>query len=159
MAEAVRYLCVARLDGIDRVFFWESDNEGNDRVALDDEGFVRAFPSETVAREASHASSEEPSVYDLDSIAAWCRSSDEVADCRALLNAWNLFGDLPRGENLFAAADVRANQLYEKLFMGCNLPSITPPGEEYVPSWTASEVATLKRLLLLGLAELRARLR
>jgi hypothetical protein len=70
MAETVRYLCVAQLDGIERVFLWESDNEGHDRVVLDAAGSVCAFPSETVAREASHVSSEEPTVYDFDSIGA-----------------------------------------------------------------------------------------
>ncbi|MBA3453348.1 MAG: hypothetical protein H0T42_09680 [Deltaproteobacteria bacterium] len=164
MVETVRYLCVALLDGIQRLFLWESDDETDDRVALDEAGFLLCFPSEFAARAATQAesrpvSSEAPSVYDLDAIEAWCRSTATVTDCRRLLNAWNLFGDLPRNDNLCASADARNNSLYDKLFAGCNLPAMTPPGEEYVPMWTSAEIAALKRLLLLGLAEFRARLR
>ncbi len=164
MVEAVRYLCVAQLDGTQRVFLWETDDEANDRVVLDDAGFVSCFASEIAARAAATdenppVASEEPSVYDLDGIEAWCRSTASISDCGHLLNAWNLFGDLPHADNLFSSADSRSNSLYDKLFRSCNLPAMTPPGEEYVPMWSASEVASLKHLLLLGLAELRARLR
>lgn len=48
--------------------------------------------------------------------------------------------------------------IYDKLFHGCNLPAMTPDGEHYVPEWSASETAALKQLLMLGIAELRARL-
>ena len=67
--------------------------------------------------------------------------------------------DLPGGENLFRAADTRALSLYDKLFRGCNLPSLTPPGEDYEPVWTVPETTALKQVLLLGLAEFRARVR
>lgn len=49
--------------------------------------------------------------------------------------------------------------VYDKLFRGCNLPSRTPEGEHYMPLWTGAETRLLKHLLLLGLTELRARLR
>jgi hypothetical protein len=165
MSDAVvRYVCVARLDGVDRFFLWESGGDVPDRVVLDDAGLLRVFPSERVARDAPSAegyetSTEGPSVYDLDAIEAWCKSSAAVLDYSQLLDAWNLFGDMPQGENLFAGADTRANAVYDKLFRGWHLPAMTPPGEHDVPSWSASETAALKQLLLLGLAELRARLR
>ncbi len=163
MPEAIRYVCVAQLDGSRRFFFWESGDDAPDRVVVDQDGIVLAFPSEFAAREAASAegqgvSSEDATVYDLDAIDAWCKASAEVHDCSELLNAWNLFGDLPRGNNLFGAADRRAEVIYDELFRGCNLPAITPPGVHYVPGWSASELAVLKRLLLLGLAEFRARL-
>ena len=47
----VCYLCVARLDGIDRYFFWESGDDTRDRVVLDNDGLILAFPSERIARE------------------------------------------------------------------------------------------------------------
>lgn len=92
-------------------------------------------------------------------IDSWCRSSAAVHDCSVLLNAWNLFVDLPQCDSLFSAADSRALSLYDKLFNGCNLPSMIVAGDHYEPVWASAEVATLKRLLLLGLAELRARFR
>jgi hypothetical protein len=164
MSDAVRDLCRIRLDGTEKLIFWTSGDDQPDRIVLDDDGFVRTSPFELAAREATWAGQEPlspqgPSVYDLEVIEVWCKSSDAIRDCLALLNAWNLFGDLRIGESLFRRADARMTGSYDKLFFGCNLPAMTPPGEHYVPSWTASETAALKQLLLLGLAELRARLR
>ena len=164
MSETVRYLCSVRLDGAEKIFFWDSGDGAPDQIVLDDAGMVLAFPSEPAAREAcrstEHVLSSEPAThYDFDAIRAWCASTAAVPDCAMLLNAWNLLGDLPHAENLFAGANVRANDVYDKLFLGCNLPAVTPPGEQYVPTWNASEIADLKRLLLLGLAEFRARFR
>lgn len=164
MPEAVRYLCSVRLDGVQRIFLWESAEDGSDQVVLDDKGMVLEFPSESAARRARRPpghvlSSEPPTHYDFDAIKAWCASSAATLDCATLLNAWNLLGDLPHAGNLFAWADARARGVYDKLFFGCNLPAITPRGEHYVPTWSASEISALKRLLLLGLAELRARFR
>ena len=123
-----------------------------------------SFVLVAAAVEAGHVngwniSSEEPSTYEIDRIEQWCRSDAGVRDCRELLNVWNLLVDMPSAESLFRAADARALSLYDKLFRGCNLPSITPAGEHYEPVWTPSETAALKHLLLLGLAEFRARFR
>lgn len=164
MSEVVRYLCVARLNGAEHVLLWEDDDSGPSRVVVDEEGFVRSFPTAAAAVAAAAAdgwtvSPEDASTYDLDAIEAWCRSSADVQGCIELLNTWNLLVDLPDGENLFRAADARALGLYDKLFGGCNLPSMTPPEAHYEPLWTAPETAALKHVLLLGLAEFRARLR
>jgi hypothetical protein len=164
MSAAVRYLCSVRLDGVHRIFLWESGDDGFDQVVLDDKGMVLEFPSESAAREfrppPGHVLSSEPAThYDFDTVLSWCGSATDTLDCATLLNAWNLLGDLPHVENLFAWADVRAKGVYDKLFFGCNLPAITPKGEHYVPTWSASEITALKRLLRLGLAEFRARFR
>ncbi len=164
MRETVRYLCSARLDGVRRIFLWDSGDDGADQVVVDDKGKVLEFPSESAARDsrppAGHVLSSEPAThYDFDAIQAWCASTTDTLDCATLLNAWNLLGDLPHAENLFTWADVRAKGVYDKLFFGCNLPAITPQGEHYVPKWSSSEIAALKRLLRLGLAEFRARFR
>jgi hypothetical protein len=164
MRKAVRYLCSVRLDGVYRIFLWDSGDDGFDRVVVDDQGMLVEFPSESAAREARRPAgyelSPEPVThYDLDTVQSWCASSTASLDCATLLNAWNLLGDLPHGENLFTYADERAMGVYDKLFFGCNLPAITPSGRYYVPTWTASEITALKRVLQLGLAEFRARLR
>lgn len=96
-SEVFRVACLARLDGSDRYFLWESDDDRGDRVVLDDAGFVIVFASEQAAWKASgEESPEETRVYDLDAIRTWCTSSDKIGDCVPLLDAWNLFGDLPR---------------------------------------------------------------
>jgi hypothetical protein len=163
MPGTVRYLCSVRLDGVRRILLWESGDDGADHVVVDDRGMVLEFPSVSAAREtrppAGRVLSSEPAThYDFDTVQAWCASTADTLDCATLLSAWNLLGDLPHAENLFAWADVRAKGVYDKLFFGCNLPAITPQGNHYVPTWSAPEITALKRVLLLGLAELRARL-
>lgn len=150
----MRYVCIARLDGTSIVFLWES-GDAPDRVVLHDDGAILAFPSELAAR--ADSSPEAAAVYDLDAIEAWCNSNEPPRDCNALLNAWNLLGDLPRGD-LFARADAAADAVNRKLFHACNLPAMKP-GEHYVPRWEAAELEALRHVLLLGLAEFRGRLR
>lgn len=162
MSDTIRYLCIVRIDETDRVLLWEGEDPGPARIVVDADGFIVVFASEEHARDAAptwNVSPEEASSYDFDSVERWCRSDAAIRDSRPLLNAWNFLIDLPAGENLFRAADARSLGLYDKLFRSCNLPSITQPGDEFVPVWTASETTALKHLLLLGLAELRARLR
>lgn len=159
MLNSDRYLCVARLDGIETYFIWESGNDGQDRVAVDHAGMLQVFPSEQSARatEGERLSQEETTLYDLDALERWCKSDLEAHDYSNLLNDWNIFADLPRGDSLFSKADRRADSLYDKLFRSCNLPAITAEHEQYTPMWSATETRALKRLLLLGLAEFRAR--
>jgi hypothetical protein len=164
MSDATRYLCIALLRGTERVFLWEDEDGGTSRVIVDDQGFVVSFASVAEAVAAGHVngwniSSEDATTYDIDAFEQWARSDAPVGDCRPLLNVWNLLIDLPGAENLFRAADARALGVYDKLFRGCNLPAMTRPGEEYQPLWTTSETSALKQLLLLGIAELRARFR
>jgi hypothetical protein len=158
-----RALCVIQLDGVLRVLLWESDP---DRIVLDGDGYIVSFPDEATAREdaALHGwpvRDEVPTLYELDGIERWCKSAETSFEWRLPLNAWNLFLDLDVGEKLFRAADRRllAAGTYDKLFQACNLPSTTPEGQHYVPIWNAGELAGLRQLLLLGLAELRAHLR
>jgi len=164
VSEAVRYLCVARLNGIDRVFLWEGHEPGPSRVVVDAGGLIRSFPTaaaaaEAVALEQWNVSPEDPQLYDLDRIEGWCRSEAAVRDFSELLSGWNLLLDLPDGENVFRAADARARGLYDKLFKSCNLPSMTSSAGHVEPTWTQSETAALKHVFLLGLAEFRSRFR
>ena len=138
------YRCIARLDGIDRVFSSETDGGDNDRIVVDRDGY--AIESEAPDGDAT--------LYDLDAIEAWCKSADGVCDPNALLNAWNLFVDVPGLSDLFKAADTNALGVYDKLFWSLGIIEPAP-----VCVWTGSEVAMLKRVLLLGLTELRARFR
>jgi len=44
--------------------------------------------------------------------------------------------------------------VYDKLFWGNNLPAMTPPGERFVPTWSAEELEALAALLSAGFAML-----
>src|SRR4051794_31251186 len=119
MSDTVRHLCVARFGGTDLFFLWDSGG-ASDQIVVDDAGVVLTFQSEDGAREAARSearvvSSERPTRYDFDALQDWCQSSADVHDCSTLLDGWNMLGDLPHSENLFAGADVRSNHVFEKL--------------------------------------------
>ena len=89
MPVAVRYLCSVRLDGVHRIFLWDSGADGSDQVVLDERGMVLEFASESAAREArppaGRVLSPEPAThYDFDSVQAWCASTSATLDCATL---------------------------------------------------------------------------
>jgi hypothetical protein len=128
-------------------------------------GSILTFADQDAARRYAHSNLldlevEPPIWYDFDAIARWCGTPDVTAiDCDKFLGAWNLLADLGVGPNsIFRGADRRATPIYDKLFFGNNLPSVTPPDQSYVPAWSDEEVVELTRLFSLGLAELKDRL-
>ena len=68
--------------------------------------------------------------------------------------AWNLFSDvahsMPDKGSAFEHLDSQPT-IYDKLFWGNNLPSMTPEGMHYSPEWSAAEVASLAEILSAGL--------
>ncbi len=48
---------------------------------------------------------------------------------------------------------------YDKLFWGCNLPAVTPPGEWFTPEWREDELAVIRQTFEAGLAQLESELR
>ena len=50
---------------------------------------------------------------------------------------------------------MEAQVIYDKLFWGCNLPSMTPPGMHYEPTWSPEEITTVVEVLHSGLRLLR----
>jgi hypothetical protein len=123
VSDAAWYVCIARLDGDERSFMWQGEDPGPARVVVDPGGFVLSFGSVATLYEMAtsngwNVSDEEPTFYDLDAVAAWCKSDASLKDPSPLLNAWNLFVDLPRGEGLFSAADSRALGLYDVTVQG-----------------------------------------
>jgi len=69
-----------------------------------------------------------------------------------LLNAWNLFGDIATSVDAEFDSDRQLSQrVYEKLFWGNNLPSVTPPGKHYTPLWNEDELSLMRAILGHGL--------
>jgi hypothetical protein len=71
---------------------------------------------------------------------------------RELLDIWNTLDDVSHSLNkcimpvdLFSKEDV--DNLYEKIFYGNNLPSVTPEGKKYSPLFDAKERSILRSLL------------
>jgi len=159
-------ICKFQLDGQQRFFIWYMDEK--DGVVVDENCQFIIFKSELDA--AHFASSRElpledgaPVFFDLEQVSTWCKlPTADAVDCEGFLNAWNLLDDISSSCNEFPSPfghiSKRENDLYDKLFYGNNLPSITPAGEHYEPEWTEEEIKRLNRVLQLGLVELRQRL-
>lgn len=139
------------------------------------DGFLRDDCGDLVASEAMHdvqaaaraggfvPVAEDPAVYDFDSIRAWCTAPKAAeVDCKRFLNAWNFFDDLTglhaRADTPFTRLSRAEAKCYDKLFWGNNLPSLTPVGERYVPTWKRSEVAGIRRVMSAGLELLQTQL-
>ena len=71
--------------------------------------------------------------------------------CFILLEGWNFIEDMIftfdlRNELKKLRSRV-LNKAHDKLFYGCNLPSVTPEGKSYNPIWTKEEVAAMRSAL------------
>src|SRR5262245_484055 len=91
----------------------------------------------------------------------WVGNNRDVAvDCDEALAAWNLFGDVARSihgaSGVFEGLDRQFGKIYEKLFWGNNLPSITPEGCHFDPEWSSEEITALAAVLGAGLEMFRA---
>jgi hypothetical protein len=78
---------------------------------------------------------------------------------RELLNIWNTLDDVSYSLNndimsvdLFLKEDV--DKLYEKIFYGNNLPSVTPEGKKYSPLFEAKERSILRSLFRHAIKEI-----
>src|SRR5690349_18559377 len=86
-----------RLDAEDRYLIWISNEKDSIVVAAD--GFIPTFKDPLVLREYASLNhydlqSEEPTLHDLDWVAAWAASPVIPVDCNKTLAAWNLFRDV-----------------------------------------------------------------
>jgi hypothetical protein len=146
------------LDGIRRFLLWRDGGDSPDEVLVQEDETIPLFDTVAKAREEAPPSdpfsddvNEVP--LDLDAARAWCNSPrGETLDCNLLLGTWNLFADVEaiRKHPSFRAMDAAADGPYDKLFLGCNLPAITPEGETYSPVWSDEEVAQIRRVLTVG---------
>ena len=157
------YLVRVTLEGRTAFLVWYTDDR--DGFARDPAGrFLTAPTAEGLTAAAAACGirlvTSEVYRYDLDQIAAWCVSADgDGIDCRAFLDAWNLFDDLAglhdRPGTGYARLSRAASSRYDKLFWGNNLPGVTPPGERYDPDWRPEEVAEIRRVMEAGLTLVR----
>ena len=157
--------CELRWRGRTSLFIWLSGKQ--DSVVVDATGAIRLFDSLDAVFHFARSQDlmlgdEEPAMYDFDEVLTWCNDPQPPIDCSRILTAWNMLADVhssrPRTNDLFGYTDRRHLTLYDKLFLGCNLPSMTPEGQRYDPVWSAEDCRKLAQLLRLGLVELQAAL-
>ncbi len=77
--------------------------------------------------------------------------SDEIQST-LFLNGWNFFEDLIRTfaleKDFLEYRTPCLDKVYDKIFWGCNLPSVTPEGKSYSPIWTNEEVECWKQYMI-----------
>jgi hypothetical protein len=147
-----------RFQAEDRYLIWISGEK--DSVVVDAAGFVPSFRDLMTLRQyadLNHHSfeTEEPSPLDLDWVATWTAARTGIIDCKAVLDAWNLFSDMAASitnqGSEFKRIDPQFPGVYRKLFWGNNLPSVTPEGKQFIPDWSAEEISSLAEVLTAGL--------
>ena len=143
-----------RLTGEERFFVWCSDTQ--DGVLLSAPGTMAFFThlSEVERYASAHdfvLEASKPHLYDLDRLTEWLSSQTQPIDCEFLLDTWNLLTDIAATLQTRLIEPTGSLAVYDKLFWGCNLPSMTPPGRHYEPIWSPEEVGTLVTVLRSGL--------
>jgi len=149
-----------RLHAEESYLVWISNER--DSVVVDTGGFVPSFRDLTVLRHYANLNhlnieNREPVLHDLEWITTWRVTLVESADCVKAINAWNLFGEvaasIPKAGIAFRKlADSQiVRPIYDKLFWGNNLPSMTPKGKRYIPEWSQEELQSLAHLMTAGL--------
>jgi hypothetical protein len=110
-------------------------------------------------RRSVEVKEEEPILHDLDLIKRWLSNPrSSRVECGQFLSAWNLFRDIMATLNMDQSllSDHYVDRIYQKLFWGSNLPSVTPLKKHYSPLWSRRELRTMKRILGNGLALFRS---
>src|SRR5271169_6096115 len=139
-----------RLSAEDRYLIWIANEK--DSVVVEAGGLIPTFKniaSVQAYADANHYSleREQPELHDLDWVAEWTKAPGAPVDHEKALAAWNLFGDVAKSiyetEFSFDQLDSQSPRIYDKLFWGSNLPSMTPSGRHYEPEWSQDELAEL----------------
>ena len=152
------YAVCLRWSNEERFIVWYSDEK--DGVLLLTPSTLALFASRPdVERYASaHDIDLDPqasTLYDLDRLTEWLSAPTLTPDCSFLLDAWNMLADIAGSLQTALAEPAEAQAIYDKLFWGCNLPSVTPPGKHYDPIWSQEEITTVVAVLRSGLRLLR----
>lgn len=72
-------------------------------------------------------------------------------ECKKVLDFWNIFSDLARtvGKS-FIGDEVKFNNIYEKIFMGCNLPALNQL--DHTVLWEEKDFFEIKKVLSNGVS-------
>lgn len=156
MNEVCYYPIGLRLQGKTRVAIWHDQGTGGLCMK---EGRILSFACEEDA--FLYAEKEEfilephpAPLYDLDKLSRWLRGVENEVECEWLLNFWNLCSDAAGSIGQAFLGDQKNqefNDLYDKLFFGCNLPALRENGERYIPAFSQKEIYRIRVILKNGL--------
>lgn len=90
--------------------------------------------------------------YDLDRISDKVFLDISEKDCCELIDCWNIFLDIARSVNEdFYGNKKELNDLYSKLFYGCNLQIINTSNKKYIPEWSEEERTFIDNIMINGI--------
>jgi hypothetical protein len=147
---------VVKFEGCQNIYGWCIGGDDNDYLITDGNNKLLAFRSieELVGfdKEKYAVYEDQTAEYDFDAISKSRYYINNAVNCEELLNAWNLFGDIAHTTKLKFIGDSRLyNYEYEKLFCGCNLPSVVKEGRIYIPTWRSKEIRRLFKVVKNGI--------
>jgi hypothetical protein len=159
------YILWYRLDKKDSYLIWFSTEE-DDGVFIDKSNFVPGFSNiqdlqNYCEQKKIVIKTEELLLHDLDIVKNWLSyTKDKIEDYNPLLVAWNLFDDFSNSiKGDFDKDRDLTNNIYNKIFWGCNIPAMTPEGESFTPSWTKKELKIIRETLNFGFQMFREKVR
>ncbi len=159
------YILWYRLDDEDSYLIWFS-TENDDGVFVDRNGFVPSFQNISDLQTCAGNNQikikvEEPNLIDLDIVKNWLSETDnKIENYNPFLNAWNLFEDISVSTNGNFDKDKEVtNNLYNRIFWGCNIPAVTPEGESFTPTWTKKELKIIRETLNFGFEMFREKIK
>lgn len=136
------------------IALWYSGEQ--DGLLVQEDGKLRIFAdgSEALAfaKEQGYPPAESITVYAYPPLQALQQGQ---VDCPSLLHWWNLFSDIAQSVHQPFSGDARdekTQNVYNKLFYGCNLPAMRQGGPLYYPVWSDEERILLQKILRDGLA-------
>jgi len=93
----------------------------------------------------------------LDKTLKWLNTNKNKLVCTEILTAWNFFIDLANtfsfhNDNLqaYRKKAPKAYKIYEKIFIGTNLPSVTKNNPPYHPKFNKKELKLIRNVLTYG---------
>ncbi len=150
------------LDQDDLYLLWFSNDR--DGVLIDENGHIPVFRTlSSLYRYASQLNlvvhEEKPTLHNLDAIEQWMKNRCSASiDYDQFLIVWNMLSDIAS-----SVSDIHFDQnmeltqrIYEKVFLGGDLPTINPKDEPYEPVWSNEELTKLSEVFSHGLALLRS---
>lgn len=153
-----------RLADQDLYLIWIFDKI--DKVYLNKKGRIPTFKSKKAIKAYAKKkglpklTKEDYVLHDMDQILAWIKKPKRTIHCNNYLSVWNLLTDVAYSLNRPFKGDQKKktiNKIYDKLFFGSNLPSVTPEGKKYRPTWSKKEKRILAKIMKAGIQLFKSR--
>lgn len=159
------YIYWYRLDKKMAYLIWFTTDD-KDGFEIDKNGIIPSFKSvgtvlDYAQKKQINVDADNPKFFDLDFIESWLEAnSDTILDYNPFLDAWNLFDDISIStDGNFDKDRTYTNNIYERIFFGCNLSPMTPSGKSFAPNWTKKELEIIRETLKFGFKMFREKVK